>query len=160
MKFLLFMCVFLLSGFSYSQTFRPFGSNVKSEISVCTDWSSPEKPSGCSNCLEKSTCLKRQTCSIQPYTTEEPVVVACQCQARYSSKHPQYSPSSIFPSWNSNGVNTDTNIAEEEAREGCLDEINRIVGNQNPDHWATSIQCGVRYRYTCEDGSIEMRSYF
>ena len=153
MKFLLFMCIFLLSGFSYSQTFRPVGSNVKSEISVCTDWSSP-------NNQGKSRCMNYQTCSLQLYTTEEPVVAVCQCHARYSSKHPEYSSNLAFPYRDFNGVNTDVNVAEEEAREGCEDEINRIVGNQNPDHWVTSIKCGVRYRYTCEDGSTEMETYF
>ena len=154
MKFLLSLFVLFLAGFSYSQTFRPVGSNVDRVISVCIEWAAPEE-------LKANECVKYQACSLLPYTDEEPIVVACLCHVKHSSLHPKYSPqNTTFPYKNFNGVHMDQNVAEEEARESCLDEINGIIGNQNPDHWISSIECGVRYRYVCADGSVEMRNYF
>ena len=100
-------------------------------------------------------CGALQTCSLQLYTTEEPVVVSCQCNVRHSTKHPDYYPNTNFPYWTSNGVHIDQNAAEEEARRGCMSKIN--LEGENPEHWVTNIDCGVRYRYLCEDGAIEMR---
>ena len=155
---LLLMFILFVAGFSYSQTFRPIGSRVQSEISVCTQWETPAAAR--SGFIEPSRCLNFQTCTIQLYTTDEPIIAVCSCHIRRSSLHPAYDKNANFPSRNFNGVHLDANVAEEEARAGCLDESNRIIGNQNPGHWVTSIRCGVRYRYNCADGSTEMRDYY
>ena len=163
MKFLLSLFVLFMAGFSYSQTFRPVGSNIEREISVCTQYRytpSTVKPRGNNVFLEKEECLKYQSCNLHLYTTEEPVVAVCQCHVRHSSLHPEYSPENSFPYENFHGVDMDRNVAEEEARAGCLDTQDRVIGNENRDHWVTSIKCGLRYRYICEDGSVEMRNNY
>lgn len=149
MKFISIFFVLFITGFSYSQQLRLVESGVEGEISICTNWTEPADE------YAVSKCTQYQICFLQLYTTAEPVVVSCQCHIRHSSKHPEYSPNSSFPSWISNGVNMDQNIAEEEARSGCTPQFN--LKDKNPEHWVTTIDCGVRYRYLCEDGSIEMR---
>ena len=154
MKFISIFCVLLITGFSYSQTYRLVESGVKAEISVCTNWKDPERPE-VDGVSYPSECTEHQKCSLQLYTIEEPVVVSCNCHVRYSTKHPKYDPSNAFPYSNSKGVHKDRNAAEEEARAVCTYRFNLV--NENPEHWVTTIDCGVEYRYLCEDGSIERR---
>ena len=154
MKLVSIFFVLLITGFSYSQTFRPVETGVRSEISVCTNWEEPE-PSPPGGPDAPSRCIEFQKCSLQLYTTEEPVVVSCDCHIKYSTKHPNYEPNLAFPYKISKGVHTDRNAAEEEARAGCTHHFN--LEDENPEHWVTTIDCGLQYRYLCEDGSIETR---
>ena len=156
MKFISLFFVLLITGFSYSQTYRPVDFGVETEISLCTNWEAPQ-PSR-DGFVSPQRCIETQICSLQLYTTEEPVVVSCSCYARHSTKHPEYEPhSDNFPSVSVRGVHEDRNAAEEEARAICTHRFNSTLEGENPEHWVTSIDCGTEYRYLCEDGSIEMR---
>ena len=138
MKLVFIFFVLFSAGFAYSQNFRPVPSKVQSEISVCASWENRETQ-------EKHTgynvCSAFQICSIQPYTTKEPVVVSCDCTYTFGLKRPV---------WTSNGVHLDENTAEEEARNSC------ILRSKYEDAPITILTCGVRYRYLCEDGSVVM----
>ena len=153
MKFLIPLFVLFAVIVSCSKTFRPVGSNVKRVISLCTQYSL--------ELLERE-CVKYQSCNLQLYTTKEPVVAVCKCRANYSASHPRYSSpnTKIMPYRNFSGVHLDENAAKEKARAGCLDEINKQIGTQNPDHWDSSIECGMEYPYNCKDGSTVKRTYF
>ena len=149
MKRLSLFFVLLAAGFSYSQTFREVEGGMEQEISVCANWEASENPN------ESSKCVEYKKCDLQLYTMEELVVVACQCQIRRSTGHPDYEFNARVSSWTYYGAHQNRHTAEEIARSGCTRKFN--LENKNPEHWATTIDCGTAYRYLCEDGSTQVR---
>ena len=159
--------VLLATGFSYSQTFRYFSTDVPRTIVVCAKWSIFFKLKHTSdNTIEKDHCQRYQSCSLLPYTTEEPVIVSCNCSIRYSEKHPEYSPEKRITrrdrgerDWTSEGIDQDVSAAKAEARQICTYQYN-FYFDDKPEHWITSTRCGVKYRYNCPDDSITMQTHY
>ena len=137
--------IMLCTGYVYSQQIRSVENNVERQMSRCISLSETS-----SSKSQKQVCTQYETCQLLPYTTSEPVPVVCSCSLRYSMHHPDYGSRSQFPSWSSEGLHLDYNKAKEKAREDC----NFDLSQKNPVHWAAIINCNIRYRYQCDDGSI------
>ena len=146
----LFIFILFITNFSYSQIFKSTKTIIEKNISICNQWIETGSL--------KLNCQNYKKCRLKLYTKTEPIMISCLCHIKHSTKHPEYSPNINFPYWNSYGRNVDVKKAEKEAKEGCTSQFD--LTNKNPEHWITSIKCGVNYRYVCKDGSIEMKTYY